>query len=181
MIFTTQRLIIRNLKAEDFEGFHEMQNDPEVMKYTGSPVQTAQENKQDLDRVIKLYDKTDNVFWVWAIERKLDGAFVGTCAIVRDDPRQNYEAKDEIGYRFLRSYWGNGYGNEITEGLLKFAFTEFGKELLIAEVDELNAASVKILDRHMHLKNSYFNERDQSNDRYYEITKSEFLERQNKH
>lgn len=171
MIFETQRLTVRRLIVEDLDPFHEMQGNPNVMKYTGDRAKTFEEDQKDLQYVIDCYDQPENDFWVWAIIRKADTEFVGTCAIVKSDPRQNDPTQDEIGYRFLEKYWGNGYGDEITRGLIDFAFNEFGKTELIAEVDELNIASVKILDRHMELVDRFYNSRDQSNDRKYIVRK----------
>ena len=52
---------------------------------------------------------------------------------------------DEIGYRFLEKYWGNGYATEICEGLITYC-RHLGMPKLIANVVDENIASVKILE-----------------------------------
>jgi len=45
MVFQTKRLLIRQLKVSDIKPFHEMQANPNVMKYTDSPnVKTYEED-----------------------------------------------------------------------------------------------------------------------------------------
>ena len=53
MVFQTKRLLIRQLKVSDIKPFHEMQANPNVMKYTDSPnVKTYEEDVLDLQNLI---------------------------------------------------------------------------------------------------------------------------------
>ncbi|HFA48211.1 MAG TPA: N-acetyltransferase [Bacteroidetes bacterium] len=164
MIFQTTRLKIRNLEYSDFPAFHEMQSNPKVMRYTTGRPLSEKENRESLGKCISSYAKPGNRFWVWAIEKKLDGAFVGTCAIVYDN---------EIGYRFLEKYWGKGYGKEISDGLIKYALEEMKAKKIIAYVDVENIASVKILDRSaLKFEKEYFNEKEKCTERFYKFEKN---------
>ena len=164
MVFETARLFARNLRDSDFDAFHEMQSDDEVMRYTTGAGLDAAENRRQLKMCIACYSRPDNDFWVWAIVRKSDRQFVGTCAIVPNDHRP------EIGYRFLRKFFGNGYGQEICNGLIKYGMHEQRLPEIIACVDVRNIASVKILDRS---PLSFIEEIEQENgamDRFYRWT-----------
>lgn len=141
MIFETIRLYARDLRGSDFDAFHEMQSDDEVMRYTTGRGLDAAENRRQLKMCIACYSKPDNDFWVWAIVRKSDQTFVGTCAIVPNGQRP------EIGYRFLRKFFGHGYGQEICNGLIEYGIHERRLPEIIAYVDVRNVASIKILDR----------------------------------
>ena len=141
MIFETQRLIVRKLTSMDFPGFHEMQSDDEVMRYTTGHGFDEAENLRQLNSCINAYSKTNNEFWVWAIARKSDQHFIGTCAIV---PSEN---GPEIGYRFCRRFFGNGFGQEICNALIEHGKHGLQLKEIIACVDVRNVASVKILDR----------------------------------
>lgn len=149
-----------------------MHSNPKVMLYSGDNPKTRAEDCDDLIKIIKCYDKIDNDFWVWGVERKSDRQLIGTCALLKTDAET---PEDEIGYRFLEEEWGNGYATEIAIGLMKFAFITFGKEYLVAEVDELNIASVKLLENLMTFEEAYFSEKYQSNDRKYRIEKKAFF------
>lgn len=166
MIFETERLIVRNLNMDDLAAFHEMQGNIKVMQYTTGKATTLEEDTAGLKEVIDFYDKQDNDFWVWAIVQKNDQQFVGTCALVKDDNQE-----DEIGYRFLERYWGNGYGKEVTKGLIAYAFNELKKEKLVAVVNKKNIASVKILDATFMFVKEFYNEQEQCVDRLYHLYK----------
>lgn len=139
MIFETERLIVRKLKNEDFEPFHEMQSNPNVMRFVRGKPMTYEENKKELPELIQKYNETTNDYWIYAIKRKKDSEFVGTIAFVKDD-----EGEDEIGYRFLEKYWRNGYAKEVLNGMIIYA-KKSGFKKLIACVSPENLASEKII------------------------------------
>ena len=141
MISSTERLIIRELAESDFNAFHEMQSDEEVMRYTTGKAFDADENWEQLRDCIARYAKPNNDFWVWAVARKADLEFVGTCAIVP------HEGSSEIGYRLLQKCFGHGYGQEICDGLIEHGISGLRLEGMVAFVDARNTASIKILDR----------------------------------
>lgn len=144
-VFTTKRLLVRKLKLEDFEPFHYMQSNINVMKYVRGKAMTYQENKEELPKLIRFYDIKDNDFWIYAVVRKKDDVFVGTVALVKDENND-----DEIGYRFLEEYWGNGYGTEVFRGLTEYC-RSLGLKKIIANVAVDNEASLKMI------KNAGFN------------------------
>ena len=161
MVFETTRLFVRNLKDSDLEAFHEMQSDDEVMQYTTGKGFDEAENRRQLKMCIDCYAKPDNEFWVWAIVRKSDQQFVGTCAIVPNDDRP------EIGYRFLRKFFGNGYGQEICNGLIEYGMHQQRLPEIVAYADTRNIASTKILDRSALLFIEETTNDDGGTDRFY--------------
>lgn len=166
MIFQTTRLNIRPLHLNDFAAFHEMQGNINVMRYTSDRAQTEEEDLASLKDCISKYDEPDNNFWIWAIERKSDQAFLGTVALIVND-----EGEDEIGFRFLEKYWGNGYGQEAADALCKYALEEKKITLLVGYVFVDNMGSVKILERAgFQLIKEWFNEEYQMMDRLYHLT-----------
>ena len=140
-IFETKRLRVRRLKLDDFDAFHKMQSNINVMQYVRGSAMTYQENKEELPILIEKYDIPKNDFFIYAVERKNDSAFVGTVALVKDD-----NLDDEIGYRFLEKYWNNGYGFEIAEGLVSYC-KKIGIPKIIACVVNKNIGSAKIIEK----------------------------------
>lgn len=138
-IYTTKRLLVRKLIPEDFEPFHQMQSNINVMKFVRGKPMTYDENKAELPKLIEFYDKKGNDFWIYAIVRKEDNTFVGTVALVKDKNNA-----DEIGYRFLERYWGNGYGTEVFQGLIEYCKL-IGLEKIIACVASDNKASLRMI------------------------------------
>ncbi|MEH6704988.1 GNAT family N-acetyltransferase [Galbibacter orientalis] len=165
MIFNTQRLSVRALNFEDLDLFHKMQNDQAVMKYVGGKTYSLEENKKDLLNILKFYENPKNDFWVWAITLKSSSNFIGTIALVRNE-KDEYE----IGYRLLKEYWKQGYGKEVTNGLIKYAFEVKKIKEIVAYVDKNNITSVRILDSTFNFIKEFYNEEDNCIDRYYKLS-----------
>ena len=140
MIFETERLIVRKLVTSDLDAFHKMQSNPKVMQYTTGIVKDLEGHRTELQELISKYDFIDNDFWIYAVERKKDAVFIGTVALVK------YEGNDEIGYRFLEKFWGNGYGTEACKGLISYCRKNNFRKLIAYAVDT-NIASQKILEK----------------------------------
>ena len=141
IIFETQRLIVRKLLLSDLESFHEMQSNINVLQYVRVKAMNFEENTKELTELIEKYAHIENDFWIYAVERKLDHKFVGTCALIKDSNKE-----DEIGYRFLEKYWKLGYGLEICKGIINYCSLVLGMPKLIAYVADDNNASIKIVE-----------------------------------
>ena len=165
-IFQTENFSFRRLKIADFEHFHEMQSNSNVMRFVRSRPMTYEENQIELEQLTQSYDRPDNDFWIYAVQRKSDEAFIGTVALVKSDAHGDVTNKDrlvlnikeyecEIGYRLLEKYWGKGYASEIAKGLVSYA-KELGFKRLIGCVAHENSASEKILKK-LDAGNVYWN------------------------
>ena len=168
MVFQTTRLCIRPLTETDFPAFHAMHTNPNVMQYTSRRhTQTLEENKTELNELIANYAKPDNTFWVWAVERKSDQAFLGTCAFI-----VNEDNEYEIGFRLAEAYWGKGYGTEVAIGLIDYAMALPEVPGLVAYVFSENIGSVRVLERTaMVLEREFYNEKEKCLDRVYRLNK----------
>lgn len=155
MIFSTNRLVVRQLTKLDIEGFHKLQSNPKVMQYTGTAPMSLEENKIDLNKVLNHYKDANNTFWVWAITTP-NNIFIGTVAIYFNEQKEW-----EIGYRILEEHWGNGYGKEVTQGLIEHAFTKMNIKTLVGYVDKKNTSSIKILQHFFEFEKEYWNDKDQ--------------------
>lgn len=141
VIFETQRLLVRKLVVSDLKPFHEMQSNPKVMQYADGEVKSLEAHEIELKGLIEFYEKENNDFWIYAIERKVEDEFIGTLAFVKDDQKE-----DEIGFRFLEKYWGFGYGFEICKGLILYS-KSIQLPKLIGYAADANIASAKILKK----------------------------------
>jgi len=139
-IYETERLRVRKLVMGDLISFDKMQGNINVMRFVKPVILNYEENKADLIRLIDLYTKPDNDFFIYAIERKYDAAFIGSVALLKNG------SDDEIGYRFLEKYWRMGYGGEVVKGLIDYCKQNNFKKL-IAYVSIENCASEKIIKK----------------------------------
>ena len=140
MIFETERLLVRKLILSDLDAFHQMQSNRKVMQFVTGNVKTKVAHLTELKELINKYKIPENDFWIYAIQTKREAQFIGTVALVKDNN------DDEIGYRFLEKYWGNGYGLEICKGMIRYCKRLKIRKLIGYVVDE-NKASAKILER----------------------------------
>ncbi len=118
-----------------------MQGNANVMRYiTGIPLTPAQ-SVQDLAAIIVQYNVERNETWVWAVTTQ-NNDFVGTCALFKNEAQEF-----EIAYRLLEACWGQGYGQEIANGLIAYGLNKLGLHSVVAQTVKNNWASVRILER----------------------------------
>jgi ribosomal-protein-alanine N-acetyltransferase len=169
MIFETDRLIVRQLQESDEIAYFDMMGNPNVMTPLPRDVMTREESNDHLYKLLNTEDTTSDKK-VWAIELKAENEFVGLCAFVKNNNKE-----DEIGYRLREKYWGVGYGTEITKGLIDFGFKHLNTNLITADVYVDNFRSVRILEKFFKRDIEFFNKEDQCTDRRYKLTLKEWL------
>ena len=165
-LFKTDRLEIRNLTLSDIDNFIDLQSNPNVMQYVGSPAMSKDECEADLQKLIRKYTEPGNGFCIYGVY--LSNEMIGTCAVIQE-PTGN-----EIGYRLRERFWGKGFGDELTKGLIKYSFEELKLNAIWAEADVENKRSVKLLDKYMIRKGQVWNETDNCFDYKYELSKGDY-------
>ena len=169
-IFQTERLIIKKLEEKDKSFFIELLSKPEIIDPIPQPVYPLEDvlknfnYHKDLKGGILVHEKI-----AWGIFEKGNPDMIGLCLFLTND-----ENDRELGYRFRVEYWGKGYGTEVTKGIIDFSFNELKLDKITADVNVANPASVKILEKFLHLKKEFYNERDKCLDRRYELKKEDF-------
>ena len=168
MIFETERLIIRPLKADDQEAYYNMMSNPNIMNsIPRKPMTRALSNeyfKTHLNAVNNSNTK------VWAIDSKSGHSCIGIAAYLK-----NNQNEDEIGYRLREQFWGVGFGSEIAKGLIDYGFNILNINLITADVYVENTKSVKILDKFFRRDIEFYNAEDKCTDRRYKLTREEWL------
>lgn len=169
-IFNTPRLIVQELQAKDKAYFFELLSDPKIITPIPQTVLTDYEIGQrftvfsNYTLSAKHSDKT-----IWGIYKQNQSELIGICALLTND-----EGDREIGYRFRCKYWGNGYGTEVTKGLLEFCFTKLQFKKLTADVNIENLKSVRILEQFFYPVRQFRNIKDNCTDQRYALLKSEW-------
>ena len=139
----TERLILRPLAPEDSDGLFRIFSDPEVTRYLEiTPLKFASEGKALLDYFNGQLDRKTGMRW--GIERKQDGALLGTCGF---HSVELWVFKAELSYDIGRPYWGQGIVPEAARALLRHAFEGMGMNRVQASVLPEAAASAKVLEK----------------------------------
>lgn len=139
-VVETERLRLRNWRAEDAEPFHRHTNTGAVMRWLGGV-----KSRDVIEWAVRerfMAWQAERGFTFWLVERKEDGALLGFCGLkLGDDPASPVEGDMEIGWRLREDAWGKGYAREAAAAALDFAFGRLGAERVVALTVEGNAAS----------------------------------------
>lgn len=143
----TKRLRLRALRPEDAADIFELDTDPLVHQFLGNqPIHSPEQAEAIVADIRRQYEQWG--IGRWALEEKRSGAFVGWSGLkfVEDDEsgHQNYY---DLGYRLLPRFWGKGYATESAQEALRFGFEELGLTEIVGTVNELNAASRRVLEK----------------------------------
>ena len=168
MIFETSRLYVRQLEENDGAAFFELMSNPNVMAPIPQKTFGKAESISKLAELILLEKSSDTK--IWSLCKKGCNDLIGICGVLK-----NNEKEDEIAYRIIEKFWGNGYGTEITKGLIDYCFGKMKSELITADVCVDNMRSVKILNKFFTVQKEFFNAEDNCTDRRYIVRKKDWL------
>lgn len=99
----------------------------------------VERTKQWIDRAREM--SKSNGYCQWALIHKESSALIGFCGFV---PKSDGA---EIGWRLTKEYWGKGLATEAALHLLKYGFTNLGFRRVIAKVQSLNRASMRVCEK----------------------------------
>jgi RimJ/RimL family protein N-acetyltransferase len=138
----TSRLILRSLKAEDFEEYAAMLADPEVGRFfTDGKGMSRAESWRHLALVMG-HEKMRG-FSMFAVLERETNHFVG-----RVGPWQPLDWPGlEVGWCLARRYWGLGYATEAARAALRYCFDELGATEVISLIRPANTRSAHVAER----------------------------------
>jgi RimJ/RimL family protein N-acetyltransferase len=140
----TERLLLRQWRAEDRAPFARMGQDTEVMEFFPSLL-TREESDAGADRA-QAYIAA-NGFGFWAVEIPEEAPFAGFIGLNSPRFEAHFTPCIEIGWRLARPFWGRGYATEGAAAALEFGFTELGLEEIVSFAVSTNVRSVGVMRR----------------------------------
>jgi RimJ/RimL family protein N-acetyltransferase len=138
----TDRLLLRHWREEDRDPWAAMNADPEVMRHFPS-TQTREETDAALDRFNA--GLADRGWGIWAVD--LDGEFLGFTGLAIPRFDAPFMPATEIGWRFARHAWGNGYATEAARAVLAYAFDELELPEVVSFTTVDNTPSRRVMER----------------------------------
>ncbi|MBC7864625.1 MAG: GNAT family N-acetyltransferase [Bacteroidia bacterium] len=139
-ILSTERLSLREFEVSDAEVFFNLNNDLEVIKYTGDfPFKDLAEAK----RFLETYEYKKFGYGRWAVILKESNELIGWCGLRRDE----LMAHTDLGFRFFRKHWGKGYATEAGKACIEYGFDKYKLDRIVGKAMLLNTQSIKVLEK----------------------------------
>jgi RimJ/RimL family protein N-acetyltransferase len=82
-------------------------------------------------------------FGLYAVELKESRALAGICGLLK---RETLDEVD-LGFALLQKFWGQGYGYEAAEAVMRYARNTLGLKRIVAITAPQNRDSVKLLEK----------------------------------
>ena len=143
VVLETGRLVLRTWMPDDLPEFIHVTNTPDGMRYLGG-VQGTEVYQGLYERI--LVCQRQNGFCFWIAERKSDGEMLGMCGFKRGTVDPVMDAM-EIGWRFRREVWGQGYAREAAEACLNWGWRNVPDDRIVAITVIDNAPSWGLMER----------------------------------
>ncbi|WP_197723943.1 GNAT family N-acetyltransferase [Methylomusa anaerophila] len=134
----TERLVIRNFKADDWYDLFEYLSQKEVLRY-----EPRTESNEEECKKIAAERAQGNIFW--AVCLKETGKMIGHLYFAQREPYDYLTWM--LGYIFNPAYYGQGYATEACRKMLQYAFEQLDAHRVIALCNPENTASWRLLER----------------------------------
>ncbi len=137
----TPRFYLRETTVDDAAFWHELNKDPEVVKYTGDvpfeSVASARKFLLDYDHY-KRYNRGR-----WSIIDRTTEESMGWCGL------KYHEEGDytDLGYRLPQAHWGKGIATETSHLSMMYGFQRLGLETIVGHAMPDNPASLRVLEK----------------------------------
>lgn len=143
VIAESERLMLRELSAENLPVLHQILSEPSVARFSGEPARSLEE----LSALHEAYIRGAYHFrgyGLWGIFLKSTGELIGRCGF--ENTLLCETASIELGYLISEKHRGHGYALEAIRAALS-AGRFLGISTVFAVIDPQNAVSVHIAER----------------------------------
>lgn len=142
-ILETERLILRQLQADDASELYAYYSDPDVYQYLDWHGPNSVEDAAK--RVISNWNRwyAEQRIIRWGIVLKVTQRLIGTiflCDFVG-------ESRADVGYELAKAHWNQGIMTEALRGVLSFGFETMRLHRIQAIVNPENPASLTVLKK----------------------------------
>ncbi|AJW62299.1 anhydro-N-acetylmuramic acid kinase [Elizabethkingia miricola] len=140
-ILETERLLLRELNPDDAGDFFNLNENPNVIKYTGDK---AFQNIDEAREFLENYqDYRLNGYGRWAVMSKENNEFLGWCGLKYNSSID----ETDVGFRFFEHYWNKGFATESAKACIDYGFKNLNLAAIIGRAMQDNTASVKVLEK----------------------------------
>lgn len=140
----TNRLRLRQWRAEDREPFAELNADPRVREFFPDVLDRPGSDAlaQRLETFI-----VEHGWGLWAVELKGSCDFIGFVGLCIPPAEIPYSPCVEVGWRLAHRYWGHGFATEAARSALRAGFEGVGLGEIFSFTSILNERSRAVMER----------------------------------
>lgn len=143
---TTGRLLLRRWRVEDIEPFAAMCSDPDVMRHIGSGSTRTREQAAAAIRAYET-DWEEKGYGLFAVELLDSNHLIGFAGLAEPAFLPEIMPAVEVGWRFARQSWGNGYATEAARAALDFGLVTLRIPEIVSIYQAENRASGRIMKK----------------------------------
>lgn len=136
----TQRLLLRQWKAQDFESYAAQYADEEAARFIGGSCNREQAWRR-MATVVGHW--TLRGYGIWAVEEKHTGQFVGGVGLWFPEGWPELE----VGYWLVHAMQGKGYATEAALKARQYAYDVLGADTLVSYIHPDNEPSKRVAER----------------------------------
>jgi RimJ/RimL family protein N-acetyltransferase len=141
---TTQRLVLRQWRDDDFTPFAAMNADPQVMRHFPKALDRAESDTV----ATRIRDgMARRGFGLWAVEVPGIAPFIGFVGLSVPGFEAHFTPCVEIGWRLARAHWGKGYATEAALATRDDGFQRVGLAEIVSFTIAANTPSQDVMRR----------------------------------
>ena len=135
-------MVLRRMGWADVDDLMGIFSDPVVMRYYPNT-----KSREEAEAWVRwtLGSYRDHGFGQWVAILKDSGEFAGQCGLTVQEIGGREEV--EIGYLFMRRFWGRGLATEAAIAARDFGFHTLGYWRLVSIIDPKNLASRRVAEK----------------------------------
>jgi RimJ/RimL family protein N-acetyltransferase len=151
----TDRLVLRELRLEDWRDAQLADADPEVARFQAYGVLDEAGTRRYLERAVEAAHQTPRRTYDLAVCLAEDERFLGRVGLAIERPA-HFEATVWINLR--RDRWRSGLATEAGQALGDFAFDTLGLHRVYGDTDPRNTGSIAVLEKLGFRREAHFRE-----------------------
>jgi RimJ/RimL family protein N-acetyltransferase len=140
----TDRLRLHRWTDADRVAFAALNADPVVMEHFPSTL-TLEQSNAVVDRAEAAFEKQG--LGLWAVEVTESSLFAGYIGLWQATFEAHFTPAIEIGWRFAKEFWGNGYATEGARVVLADGFERLGVDEIVSFTATVNERSWRVMER----------------------------------
>lgn len=142
VILETERLILREITADDLDDLLEIWGDSEAMRLFPRAFD-HQAMREWIERNQRRYEQYGH--GLWAVILRSERKLIGDCGLTIQEVDGIEEL--EVGYHFNRKYWGRGFATEAARACMDYAFERLTARRIISMIRPENLPSRRLAER----------------------------------